>query len=130
MVDNGLQGIFYWDMGNDIDVSNAYCIARNSSYALNANVDSLVTSVNINHPTAIENVSAQGESIVYDAQTGTVTASDATVSAISVYNTAGQLLGSARARNLNAGRLPKGAYIVKAERHGLPAITKYIYVKE
>lgn len=130
VVDNGLQGIFYWDMGNDIDVSNAYCIARNSSYALNANVDSLVTSVSINHPTAIENVSAQGVSIVYDAQTGTVTASDANVSAISVYNTAGQLLGSARARNLNAGRLPKGAYIVKAERHAQPAITKYIYVKE
>lgn len=47
--DNNIHGIFYWDMGNDVAVENPYNLARNCSYGLNANVDTLVTEVSVSH---------------------------------------------------------------------------------
>lgn len=47
--DNGLGGIFYWDMGNDTPVAHPYNLAKWCSYGLNANVDTLVTSVVVRH---------------------------------------------------------------------------------
>ncbi len=127
VVDNNLQGIFYWDMGNDVAVSNPYCIARNSSYALNANVDSLVTSVDINHPTAIRNVSSDNV-IRYDAQQHTVTSDDVAVSGLSLYNAGGQLLKSTRGRSLLLEGLPKGTYVIKADRQAQQPISKSIVI--
>lgn len=57
-VDNGLQGIFYWDMGNDIPVTHDYNLAKNCSFGLNANVDTLITKVDVNHYAGITNVVA------------------------------------------------------------------------
>lgn len=45
VVENGLGGIMYWDMGNDLPASHTLSLARGASYALNANVEPLVTSV-------------------------------------------------------------------------------------
>ena len=129
VVDNNLQGIFYWDMGNDVAVSNPYCIARNSSYALNANVDSLVTSVNINHPTAIEEISCNG-SISFDPQQRTVTSTDGTICAMSLYNANGMLLATTRSRTLQLAGLAKGTYVVKTERRSQPAVSRSIIIKE
>ena len=62
-VDNNLQGIFYWDMGNDVPVTHKYNLAKHCSYALNANVDSIVTKVNVNHFAGVERLHADaGES--------------------------------------------------------------------
>jgi len=116
-------------MGNDVVVSNPYCIARNSSYALNANVDSLVTSVSINHPTAIEKISCNG-SISFDPQQRTVTSTDRTICAMSLYNANGMLLATTRSRTLQLAGLSKGTYVVKAERHSQPVISRSIIINE
>lgn len=42
-----LKGIFYWDMGNDVKTAHPYSLAKASSFSLNANVDSLVTTVRV-----------------------------------------------------------------------------------
>ena len=42
---NDLGGIFYWDLGNDLQASHKASLARNSSYYINANVEKFVTSV-------------------------------------------------------------------------------------
>lgn len=52
-VDNQMQGIFYWDMGNDVKPAHQYSLARWCNYGLSSNVDSLVTEVRVNHPTGI-----------------------------------------------------------------------------
>lgn len=48
-----LTGIFYWDMGNDVKTWHKYSLVKAASYALNSNVDTLVTRVD-NLPTSIE----------------------------------------------------------------------------
>ena len=55
-VDNQMQGIFYWDMGNDVKPTHKYSLAKACNYALSSNVDSLVTEVTVNHPTGIREI--------------------------------------------------------------------------
>lgn len=55
-VDNQMQGIFYWDMGNDVKPTHKYSLAKACNYALSSNVDSLVTEVTVNHPTGIRDI--------------------------------------------------------------------------
>lgn len=71
--DNQLKGLFYWDICNDLSPSHKYSLSRNANYALNANVDPRVDEVEVNHPTAIKNVtydngpqSAANEQPAYD----------------------------------------------------------------
>lgn len=45
--DNGLKGIFYWDMGNDVNMDHPYSLVKASSFAINSNVDTLVTHVDV-----------------------------------------------------------------------------------
>lgn len=55
--EQGFKGIFYWDMGNDVWDTNPdgtrtmskWNLARWSTYAINSNVDRLVTKVSVNH---------------------------------------------------------------------------------
>lgn len=49
VTDNRLGGIFYWDMGNDSRPEHPYNLAKWCGYGLNANVDSLVTNVDVRH---------------------------------------------------------------------------------
>ena len=58
--DHKLQGIFYWDMCNDLPTSHKYNLAKWSNYAACANVDPKVESVTINHPTGIGTVGQTG----------------------------------------------------------------------
>lgn len=44
-VENDLGGIMYWDLGNDLASTHKYSLARGASYALNSNVELLVTEV-------------------------------------------------------------------------------------
>lgn len=46
-MDEGLQGIFYWDMGNDVPVEHKYNLAKWASYGVNANLDRDITEVDI-----------------------------------------------------------------------------------
>lgn len=45
--DNRLKGIFYWDMGNDVKTSHQYSLVKAASFAINSNVDTLVTHVDV-----------------------------------------------------------------------------------
>lgn len=54
--ENNLQGIFYWDMGNDYWLGTAanpempvYNQAKFCSYAINANNDTIINNLNVNH---------------------------------------------------------------------------------
>ncbi len=49
--DNQIQGLFYWDICNDLSPSNPYSLNRNANYALNANVDPRVEEVTPQYPT-------------------------------------------------------------------------------
>ncbi len=49
VTDQRLGGIFYWDMGNDCRPEHPNNLAKWCSYGLNANVDSLVTEVDVRH---------------------------------------------------------------------------------
>jgi len=51
--DNKLAGIFYWDMGNDVKTNHKYSLVKAASFAINSNVDTLVTKVDMN-PGAVE----------------------------------------------------------------------------
>lgn len=57
VVDNDIRGIFYWDMGNDVPVAHKYNMAKWCSYALNSNVEPHITKVDINHSSAISDIS-------------------------------------------------------------------------
>lgn len=51
--ENGLKGIFYWDMGNDVPMDHKYNLTVASSYALNSNVDTVVTHVDV-YPSGVK----------------------------------------------------------------------------
>lgn len=45
VVECGLAGIMYWDLGGDLPSTSKHCYARGASYFINSNVDDLVTEV-------------------------------------------------------------------------------------
>lgn len=57
-VEQGVAGIFYWDMGNDYPTTSDYNCAKWASYGINSNVDRLVTEVNAYTPTGIKDISS------------------------------------------------------------------------
>ena len=116
VVDNGLKGIFYWDMGNDIPTEHPYSIVRACSYGLNANVDTLVTSVVIQHPTAISTVRA-GHLAVRQVQDWLYVESDEEVSQVALYAANGQLVATEPGTRLEVAALPKGIYIARILFH-------------
>lgn len=58
--DNKLAGIFYWDMGNDVKTNHKYSLVKAASFAINSNVDTLVTEVDMN-PSSLEDISVSGK---------------------------------------------------------------------
>lgn len=116
VVDNNLQGIFYWDMGNDIDTTNPLSISRNASYALNSNVDKLVESVTINHPTGISQLNAGGKTAMqYDSLKHTISIVGGKTAKLTVYTLAGTLVKQATASSLSLADMASGCYVVKAD---------------
>lgn len=114
VVDNNLQGLFYWDMGNDIATDNALSLVRNASYALNSNVDPLVEQVSINHPTGIDaSPSVASASIHYDVATQVVGVDGG--KAVSLCNMSGQTLKAVAGPRLSIADVAPGCYIVRAD---------------
>jgi hypothetical protein len=105
VVDNLYHGIFYWDMGNDVPVSHKYNLAKWCSYALNANVDTLITHVDVkpyDKSSGIREMRYAGGRIEM-------------VGKVSVYNMAGMLVRKAATREEAVGVLPRGLYILKGK---------------
>lgn len=97
VTENKLGGIFYWDMGNDTRPEHPYNLAKWCSYGLNANVDTLVTSVNVRHydgsgiPATVSD-RASRISVQYDKESHTLTVNGGDCKSdcsLTVYNSAG-----------------------------------------
>lgn len=113
VVDKGLKGIFYWDMGNDIPVENPYNLARACNYALNANVDTLITSVAIQHPTTEISAVHTEQATLYQTEDCLHVKNCAEVKQIDLYTTVGKKIASSMDDHLWIGALPRGIYIAK-----------------
>ena len=116
VVDNHAQGIFYWDMGNDVDASEKYSLAKYCTYALNSNVDSLVTHVDVLHPTAIERVeSNKGKcQLQYNSADFRLTLEGVEqLKGLRIYTTDGRLVKNSNTDSVVLNNLPQGIYIVQ-----------------
>lgn len=138
VLDNKMQGIFYWDMGNDVAVEHKYNLAKHCSYGLNANVDSLVTEVTVNHPTAIVDVFAdkvQGKNVVIapnpvENDLNVILSSGEAVKEISIYSIGGACVLKAVPDSCNSvavGNLATGLYgIIIRTQNGTVYNSKFV----
>lgn len=127
--DNNLAGIFYWDMGNDSWDRNEdgtytmskWNLARWCSYALNSNVDRLVTEVEVRHYSGVGNVTAAARtpSKVHISpspaeSTIKVSIDGDVVEAISIYNMDGRCVQTcANGDTADVSALAPGVYPVR-----------------
>lgn len=130
--DLDLQGIFYWDMGNDYwegtpanPVMPKYNYAKYCSYGINSNVDSIITQVDVMHydPAGIESVKVENPKEV----SVLVTPSPATDSAevtvggeaateLTVYSLGGSAVIRQEGDNvINVADLQAGVYLIAAD---------------
>lgn len=126
--ENKLMGIFYWDMGNDTWDKNSdgtytmskWNLARWCSYALNSNVDRLITEVEIRRYNSIGSITATDNtpSKVYVTpspaeNTITVSVEGDLVKNVSINNIAGALvLESEEATDIDVSALSPGIYVM------------------
>lgn len=132
-VANNLQGIFYWDMGNDnweVDadgrpVMPKYNLAKYCSYGLNANVDTLITKVEIRHisdlaPVAIDDLGSRARLRVSATADGSALnvalSSGEAIDELRLYSPSGALakMVARPAATVDVASLPAGAYILTA----------------
>lgn len=128
--EKNLQGIFYWDMGNDYWEGTAaapilpkYNYARYCSYGLNANVDSIVTKVVVNHynSSGIVDVSIpspDGSKITISPSPvqndAYITIGGEAASKVTIYSLAGAAVIQTESNHINVSSLQNGVYIVQA----------------
>ena len=112
VVDNGLKGIFYWDMGNDIPCDHPYNIAKACNYGLNANVDTLITTVTIQHPTGISSVDTEQLGLRQE-QDWLYVEADGKVCHVTLYATSGQPVITESSGRVGVATLPRGIYIAR-----------------
>jgi hypothetical protein len=140
-MDNNLQGIFYWDMGNDVAVDHKYNLAKWCSYGLCANVDRDITSVNVNHSNSSglgTGISALGSAdntkvIVWPAQVQStmnvsLTSGDE-IANVTVTSLSGATVLYTDSANgsIDASTLASGIYLLSAKTHaGAVFTTKFI----
>lgn len=118
------QGIFYWDMGNDLVPSNPNNLARHCNYGLSANVDTLVLAVQLDpsvtgEEDAIQRLASSGDNALNVQLAGrqlTLALSGATLAQATLLTPGGQTLMRTQRREpvFNLQSLPAGAYIVEA----------------
>jgi hypothetical protein len=111
-----LQGIFYWDLGNDVKTSNPYSLPKASNYALNCNVDTLVTEVVINHPTGIRHTKTDEAKVSVrlssDGKHLTVDSPVSEVSTLRIFSSSGQQIVTSQGSTAVTTSLPKGIYLL------------------
>ena len=118
VMENNLQGIFYWDMCNDLPPSHKYSLARNCNYGLNCNVDPYVEEVEVNHPTSISDIrsSAPQELGVtwQDNELAVAVPVGYSLQRVEVFSTAGQCVLSTTDARIAAQQLVPGVYVLRA----------------
>ena len=103
--DSLYHGIFYWDMGNDVPVRHKYNMAKWCSYALNANVDTLITHVDVKpyRSTGIQEYRQADNNHGF-------------VGNVCVYDMLGLQVRMAATREEAVALLPRGLYIIKGRK--------------
>lgn len=114
-VENGLGGIFYWDMGNDVPFEHEYNAAKWCSYALNSNVEPTVTTVEINHPASMANVSNGRTALRLRRNGDTLIITGIDAENIMICDCAGRLLLQGTGNSLGITTLSKGVYVATAD---------------
>lgn len=129
--EQNLQGIFYWDMGNDgwkgtaaNPTMHKYNMAKYCSYGINANNDTIITNLNINRydKSAIKRVEADSNSkkmtvsLSPSHETLRVSLSTGEIpEEILIYAMSGALAKEAKMeREVNVSALAAGVYVVMA----------------
>lgn len=135
-VDNNLQGIFYWDMGNDYKPNQKWSYAKYCNYGLSSNVDTLVTEVDIKHiTTAIEHVNSdasQEVQIRYNASEQTFSAaniSDNEVALMELFTSTGVKIRESKAATVSANSLPAGVYLARVRLKNGQQVSRSIIKK-
>ena len=135
-VDNNLQGIFYWDMGNDYKPNQKWSYAKYCNYGLSSNVDTLVTEVEIKHiVTAIEHVNSdasQEVQIRYNASEQTFSAaiiSDNEVALMELFTSTGVKIRESKAATVSANSLPAGVYLARVRLKNGQQVSRSIIKK-
>lgn len=135
-VDNNLQGIFYWDMGNDYKPDQKWSYAKYCNYGLSSNVDTLVTEVEIKHiVTAIEHVNSdasQEVQIRYNASEQTFSAaniSDNEVALMELFTSTGVKIRESKAATVSANSLPAGVYLARVRLKNGQQVSRSIIKK-
>lgn len=142
--EQNLQGIFYWDMGNDYWEGTAanpimpeYNNAKYCSYGLNANTDTIINKININH---YDNANVNKIEAQKNSKKITVSPSPAineiylslstgeTPEKVLIYSLSGALVSeNRRVRNVNVSNLSSGIYMLTAtDSRGDRFNTKFI----
>lgn len=116
--DSLYHGIFYWDMGNDVPVRHKYNMAKWCSYALNANVDTLITHVDVKpyQSTGIKEIRQAGNNSEF-------------VGKVSVYNAVGVQVRMAATREEAIALLPRGLYIIKGRESNGKVIAEKVNIQ-
>ena len=135
-VDNNLQGIFYWDMGNDYKPNQKWSYAKYCNYGLSSNVDTLVTEVDIKHiTTSIEHVNSdasQEVQIRYNASAQTFSAaniSDNEVALMELFTSTGVKIRESKAATVSANSLPAGVYLARVKLKNGQQVSRSIIKK-
>lgn len=135
-VDNNLQGIFYWDMGNDYKPDQKWSYAKYCNYGLSSNVDTLVTEVDIKHiTTSIEHVNSdasQEVQIRYNASEQTFSAaniSDNEVALMELFTSTGVKIRESKAATVSANSLPAGVYLARVKLKNGQQVSRSIIKK-
>ena len=135
-VDNNLQGIFYWDMGNDYKPNQKWSYAKYCNYGLSSNVDTLVTEVDIKHiTTSIEHVNSdasQEVQIRYNASEQTFSAaniSDDKVASMELFTSTGVKIRESKAATVSANSLPAGVYLARVRLKNGQQVSRSIIKK-
>lgn len=140
-----LQGIFYWDMGNDgwkgtvaNPTMHPYNMAKYCSYGINANNDTIVKDLNVNHydiNTGIKRVETEGSSkgVIVSPSPAV---NDITVSLtngdspkeIQIYSLSGSMMiKENETREVNVSNLVSGIYMVSVlDNRGNRFQTKFV----
>lgn len=115
-VEQGLGGIFYWDMGNDVPVEHKYNMAKWCSYGLNSNVEKVVDKVSVNHRNSgINEIIADNGTNFVILNKNSELSTNGMAKSIEVCNIAGSVIAQTKGSTMNISSLDNGVYIVVAK---------------
>lgn len=128
--EQGFMGIFYWDMGNDVYDTNPdgtktmskWNLARWSTYAINSNIDRLVTKVDVNHygSAGIYTPIAEGDAAltaVCDGDVLRLCMPGKAIESVAIYSADGAMVfnGAVRDGAANIPNVGAGVYLLTAK---------------